>query len=859
MASHEISKLVDGSGDEFNFRDPTKESLANKVTSVRASSSATDTNYPSEKAVRTELDKMAPGAITTDVVVANGDKLLFSDVSDNGKIKRMSGVTFDAATKNRFLSRNGTFEQVLEADVGWGGAARSGSKAPIETFTRQNAWFGPKPSAVYAEYTTNLTADNPTWTDYGLTNVQKQKIFSGTDMSAAVTAGKATHVHPGYTGTTTAEKDLTPEMEPDQGVRVTICCRSLSTRDVDTDNWCYSYLRRILIYVSTSSSRDMKVKVERQTGTRYKSNDDVWEDLGTFDLSGDSGWNSIPVENNFGGGWSQNSNIYSMRFTFWAESMLPTPAASQTGCCRVMGIVALNHIMWTASGLSPEMQKSGLPCAIAYDGSVTFPANVKAPTFDGKLKTARKLAVSLSNTSTDTSFDGSSDVTNIKTTGTLGVGNGGTGKASVTSGNYLVGNGTSAFTEKTPKTVGNNVLAALDAGAAAFSTDDAVIITGDSAAANTTTFYRRKFSYIWTWIQSKISTVLGLSTTGYTGNAATATALEAGGADRVKLDGIEAGANNYVHPTSAGNKHVPSGGSDGKFLGYGGSSGTAAWVDNPASGKADNVSFVFTANGADANLNARLLAAVKLSGSTLSSVRLSFVMAVDIGIGSDGVKGGILRADIAVNSSGQFFAKKCWLTAVTGILSSSDFKIAYGSVSGGNMAVGVVHDGTLADGRSLYVRVLDSYVSGGDLVTNAAITAGKTYESWGSVGQSADDGAVVHKTGDESVGGKKTFTDPVVESVSTSGDYSGFFVQRGSTAATRYRASLEVVDSGSRGLFDYGGSSYAGEDKWIIRKTSDNSIDVGEASNRNKVRLGGVTLDFSGTVGNVADTFYIAN
>ena len=59
MASHDISKFVDGSGDEFNFRDPTKESLANKVTSIRAASSATDTNYPTEKAVRTELDNKA--------------------------------------------------------------------------------------------------------------------------------------------------------------------------------------------------------------------------------------------------------------------------------------------------------------------------------------------------------------------------------------------------------------------------------------------------------------------------------------------------------------------------------------------------------------------------------------------------------------------------------------------------------------------------------------------------------------------------------------------------------------------------------------------------------------------------------
>ena len=47
--------------------------------------------------------------------------------------------------------------------------------------------------------------------------------------------------------------------------------------------------------------------------------------------------------------------------------------------------------------------------------------------------------------------------------------------------------------------------------------------------------------------------------------------------EKQKLAGIEEGANNYIHPTSAGNKHVPSGGAAGQVLKYGGSSGTAVW------------------------------------------------------------------------------------------------------------------------------------------------------------------------------------------------------------------------------------------------------------------------------------------
>ena len=49
-------------------------------------------------------------------------------------------------------------------------------------------------------------------------------------------------------------------------------------------------------------------------------------------------------------------------------------------------------------------------------------------------------------------------------------------------------------------------------------------------------------------------------------------------ADQTKLDGIATSANNYVHPSSAGDKHIPTGGASGQVLAYS-SSGTAVWSD----------------------------------------------------------------------------------------------------------------------------------------------------------------------------------------------------------------------------------------------------------------------------------------
>ena len=49
--------------------------------------------------------------------------------------------------------------------------------------------------------------------------------------------------------------------------------------------------------------------------------------------------------------------------------------------------------------------------------------------------------------------------------------------------------------------------------------------------------------------------------------------------EKEKLNGIDEGANKYTHPTTSGNKHIPSGGSTGKILGWK-ADGEAQWVDD---------------------------------------------------------------------------------------------------------------------------------------------------------------------------------------------------------------------------------------------------------------------------------------
>ena len=66
--------------------------------------------------------------------------------------------------------------------------------------------------------------------------------------------------------------------------------------------------------------------------------------------------------------------------------------------------------------------------------------------------------------------------------------------------------------------------------------------------------------YFWQKIKAKLADKVdkvdgkGLSTNDFTT------------AYKTKLDGIANGANNYSHPTSSGNKHIPAGGSAGPVL-----------------------------------------------------------------------------------------------------------------------------------------------------------------------------------------------------------------------------------------------------------------------------------------------------
>lgn len=97
-------------------------------------------------------------------------------------------------------------------------------------------------------------------------------------------------------------------------------------------------------------------------------------------------------------------------------------------------------------------------------------------------------------------------------------------------------------------------------------------------------------------------------------SATTATAGFMSSSDKTKLDGVATGANKYSHPTSSGNKHIPSGGSSGQILRWS-ADGTAAW------GSDNNTTYGVVSTSADG-------LAPKRDGSTTKFLRADGTWAV---------------------------------------------------------------------------------------------------------------------------------------------------------------------------------------------------------------------------------------
>ena len=104
--------------------------------------------------------------------------------------------------------------------------------------------------------------------------------------------------------------------------------------------------------------------------------------------------------------------------------------------------------------------------------------------------------------------------------------------------------------------------------------------------------------------------------------------------DKTKLDGIANNANNYVHPTTSGNKHIPSGGASGNALMWS-ADGTGQWATIQQS----NVSGLTNALNGKLSTTGTAAAASKLATGRTFQTNLSSTTAVSFDGSANNVHG----------------------------------------------------------------------------------------------------------------------------------------------------------------------------------------------------------------------------
>ena len=445
---------------------------------------------------------------------------------NNSGVFFRSGATTEWSAWKKLITNDSLF---LYANLGWGGKFRT-SLSPIDTylFYSQNAFFGLKPSAVNVEYSND---GGTTWVDYGLTDDQKRQLFSQYN-NCSIYCGKAVHVHPGYTGTLGTYHDLSDENIADQRIRITLCCLSNAAAGTSatTDKWIYCKLRRLAVYMSTQSASKgpTHFKITGRKRPDFIADNDTWYNLGDFGILGDSGWNSIPMnnettENGIEFGNSYDGQYTQFRFEIWSESLNATPNAGQTGDLLIQKILGFSELLWQNNTTNSNMASYGSPYTVnPVNGVAHFGKGITSGV-------------------------------------AIPIGSGGTGKTTAKAAEYNLTTGKSEISDTT-------------------SGDDRVVFElASPSESNGVTRGFRKLSTIWTWIKGLLSSESGVNISGSsascTGNAATATAAQSGSA-------LETAINGKMN-TSASNATAPSG--------SGGDGATATLLNNLTDGNSDIV------------------------------------------------------------------------------------------------------------------------------------------------------------------------------------------------------------------------------------------------------------------------------
>ena len=288
--------------------------------------------------------------ITNGVATVNGNASTATKLAAGKTIAIGTGATGTATSFDGSSNITIPITNIKEAYATWGGKNIASDVTPddmgcIDEFGHNKLAFLPA-ECIEIKYSTD---GGSTWVDYGASDANKVKMVS--------TAGPGFYVG-GSTDNATADNIANLKL------RIRIAAGPTSGGKV------YTAAKKILINVSTQGCSGNKVDIKYRTIANYKAGTETWTTVGTYDVAGGSGWNSIPFAYTFGGSFtSQTSQMGQIEFVFYSSGL-------GTWGLKKLSAIDFRMIGSTNWTMPSEMARAGHLYTVDEGQNATFPANV---------------------------------------------------------------------------------------------------------------------------------------------------------------------------------------------------------------------------------------------------------------------------------------------------------------------------------------------------------------------------------------------------------------------------------------------------------------------------------------------------
>lgn len=310
---------------------------------------------------------------TTMCIRQNGDEAdtIQFCTNSSANLYHNNSKIYTQANKSTLVSDIESTVKVRDTNITWGGPGVSGDVTPVgnalSSWHSANRLAFADPAGFTVETCNNFTSATPTWTVSNITDQSKTQVLT-TEGNIGITADST-----------------------DKAMRFTLAAKVLGI---------YCRPRKLLINVSTGNS-NCTVKLEYALGTGAGGAIDAttastWYTVGTYKVSGWSGWNDIPITlSTFGGGNTQTTNIWFFRLTFSCGEI------NETASYRFFQVLGLQLFSSTYWQTPSTLAKTNHLYSIDHQKKAEFPADVKAPTFTGALKGNADTATLATNATND--------------------------------------------------------------------------------------------------------------------------------------------------------------------------------------------------------------------------------------------------------------------------------------------------------------------------------------------------------------------------------------------------------------------------------------------------------------------------